>query len=131
MTKPALALGIGADRGVSAAELALLVHDTLQTHGISPQEIACIASLDSKQDEPAFHELARSLGVPVRFFDVPTLNAEAPRLQTPSPRVEALTGVPGIAEAAALAAAGANSVLVVPKTKSTRATCAIARQAGP
>lgn len=131
VNRPALTLGVGADSGISTAELALLVHDTLETHGISPLEIACIASLDSKRDEPAFHDLARSLGVPVRFFDVPTLNAEAPRLRTPSPRVEALIGVPGIAEAAALAAAGPGSVLVVPKTKSTRATCAIARQAGP
>lgn len=124
-------IGIGADRGVSTAELALLVHDTLKTHGIAPADIACVASLDIKRDEPALYELARSLQRPLRFFDIPTLNAETARLQTPSARVEALVGVAGVAEAAALVAAGPGSVLVVPKTKSTRATCAIARQAVP
>lgn len=131
MTAPVFIVGIGADRGVSTAELALLVHGTLKENGITPQEVVCLASLDTKREEPALHELARSLGVPTRFFDVSTLSAETPRLQTPSARVEALTGVAGIAEAAALAAAGPNGTLVVPKTKSTRATCAIARQGAP
>lgn len=131
MTPPPFAVGIGAEHSVSAAEIAALVHGTLTTHGISTSEIACFASLDSKRHEPAFHELARTLGVPIHFFAAATLNAEAPRLQNPSPRVEALTGVPGVAEAAALAAAGPGSVLVVPKTKSARATCAIARRAEP
>lgn len=131
MTTPALTLGIGADHGVPAAELARLVDDTLKAHGISPREIACIASLDSKQDDPALRELARSLGVPACFFDASTLRVETPRLQNPSARVEALMGVAGIAEAAALAAAGPDSVLVVPKTKSARATCAVARRAAP
>ncbi len=126
---PSLALGIGADRGVTLGELATLVQETLRTHGISAQDIACIASLDSKRDDLAFHDLARTLGVPTRFLDASTLRAETPRLQNPSARVEALTGVAGIAEAAALAAAGRDSVLVVPKTKSARATCAIARPA--
>ncbi len=126
-----LALGIGADRGVTTTELISLVHDTLKAHGLLAQDIACVASLDLKRDEPALHELAKALGVPVRFFDAPTLRAETPRLQNPSPLVEAATGVPGIAEAAALAAAGPRSVLVVPKTKSAHATCAITRRADP
>jgi cobalt-precorrin 5A hydrolase / precorrin-3B C17-methyltransferase len=128
---PALTLGIGADRGVTAAELASLVHETLKAHGLLAQDIGCVVSLDLKQDEPALHELAKILGVPTRFFDVATLRAETPRLQNPSTMAEAATGVPGIAEAAALAAAGPDSVLVVPKTKSARATCAIARRAVP
>lgn len=127
----ALTLGIGADRGVDAAELVLLVHETLKAHGISLRDIACIASLDSKQDDPAFRELASRLGVPARFFDVPTLRAETPRLQNPSARVEALLGIAGVAEAAALAAAGPDSVLIVPKTKSARVTCAVARRSAP
>jgi len=126
-----LALGVGADRGITAAELAALVHDTLAAHNLSPRDIACVVSLDTKQNEPALHELAKSLGVPARFLDVAALRAEAPRLQNPSARVEAATGAPGIAEAAALAAAGPDSVLIVPKTKSAHATCAVARPAAP
>ena len=131
MTSPSFTIGICAESGVSATEIGSLVCDTLREHGISPSDITCIASLDSKQHEPAFDEFARTLGVPARFFDAATLNAETPRLQNPSPLVEALTGVPGVAEAAALAAAGPGSALVVPKTKSARVTCAIARHAEP
>ena len=40
-------------------------------------------------------------------------------------------GAHGVAEAAALAAAGPEATLVVPKTKSDRATCAIARASAP
>ena len=40
--------------------------------------------------------------MPACFFDVSTLRVETPRLQNPSARVEALMGVAGIAEAAAL-----------------------------
>jgi cobalt-precorrin 5A hydrolase/precorrin-3B C17-methyltransferase len=40
-------------------------------------------------------------------------------------------GTPGVAEAAALAAAGQHAELLVEKTKSTRATCAIARAPAP
>lgn len=125
-----LALGIGADSGVSEAELNALVRDTLARHSLSPRDIACVASIDGKQDETALLALARSLGVPNRFLDVETLRAETPRLRNPSARVEAATGVAGIAEAAALAAAGPYSELIVPKTKSPHATCAVARRAG-
>ena len=40
-------------------------------------------------------------------------------------------GTPGVAEAAALAAAGPDAELIVAKTKSKRATCAIARSPAP
>lgn len=129
MSGATLTLGIGADRGVTLAEITALVEDTLRAHALSPHEIACVVSLDTKQGEPALHDLARSLGVPARFFDTATLRAEAPRLQTPSPRVEAAIGIAGVAEAAALAAAGPGGVLIVPKTKSPHATCAVARRA--
>ena len=56
----------------------------------------------------------------------PTLAAEEPRLETPSELVRREVGVAGVAESAALAAAGPDGNLVVPKTKSRRATCAIA-----
>jgi cobalt-precorrin 5A hydrolase / precorrin-3B C17-methyltransferase len=72
-------------------------------------------------------ELARILGVPARFFTAEELNREAPRLANPSAVVMAEIGCPGVSEGAALAAAGPDSQLVVPKTKSKRATVAAAR----
>ena len=61
------------------------------------------------------------------YFSAEELNAFAPKLKTPSDYVMAEVGTPGVAEAAALAAAGPDAELIVAKTKSKRATCAIAR----
>ena len=121
-----LALGVGGERGVAADELIGLVEATLAEHGLAGGAVACVASIDLKADEPAMHALATRLGVPARFFPAPRLAAEAPRLANPSPAVERATGCPGVAEGAALAAAGPDAALIVPKRKSARATCALA-----
>jgi len=126
---PTLAVGIGSERDVTAPELEALVRDTLKAHDLSPLSVACLATIDLKEDEAAMHDLAETLGVPLRFFGAEQLAAETPRLRNPSPIVERAVGVPGVAEAAALAAAGRNAALAAPKVKSARATCAIARAA--
>ncbi|MFT5182492.1 MAG: cobalt-precorrin 5A hydrolase/precorrin-3B C17-methyltransferase, partial [Alphaproteobacteria bacterium] len=64
---------------------------------------------------------------PLRFFDATTLEAETPRLATPSDLVFRAVGCHGVAEGAALAAAGADGALVVPKVRGPQVTCAIAR----
>ncbi len=124
---PVLALGVGTERGVDPDELDQLVRDTLAANNLSSGAIACIASLDLKIDEPAVHALAARLGVPARFFTAAELAREEARLATPSEIVRRATGTPGVAEAAALAAAGSDATLIAPKAKSARATCAIAR----
>lgn len=124
---PVLALGLGGERGVAEEELAALVRQTLAVHELSSDAIACVASLELKEDEPALHALAARLGVPARFFTAARLTHEEPRLRTPSEVVRRATGCPGVAEGAALAAAGTAATLIVPKAKSARATCAIAR----
>jgi len=124
---PVLALGVGCERGTDTNELVALVHETLSAHGLAAGAIALVGSVDLKLDEPAVHGLAEALGVPARFFDAATLEAEAPRLANPSDLVYRETGCHGVAEGAALAAAGRDGTLVVAKTKSRRATCAVAR----
>jgi cobalt-precorrin 5A hydrolase/precorrin-3B C17-methyltransferase len=123
---PVLALGVGCERDVAPEALAALVETTLGAHGLSPLSIACVASIDLKTDEPAVHALAQRLGVPARFFTAARLNAEAPRLKNPSDVVLRETGCPGVAEGAALAAAGDAATLIVAKTRAARATCAVA-----
>ena len=56
--------------------------------------------------------------------------AEKPRLANPSAAVFKATGCWGVAEGAALAAAGPEGSLIVPKGKSARATVAVARAPG-
>ncbi|MDP6731054.1 MAG: cobalamin biosynthesis protein, partial [SAR324 cluster bacterium] len=86
--------------------------------------------LDLKADEPAVHALADHYGVPVRFFSSEELEKETPRLQNPSTAVFQEVGCHGVAEAAALRAAGESGQLLVPKLKSKRATCALAESPG-
>jgi cobalt-precorrin 5A hydrolase/precorrin-3B C17-methyltransferase len=98
---------------------------------LSRHALAAIASIDLKEDEAAIHALSQRLRLPLRLFTAAELNAEAPRLKTPSDIVMKQTGCPGVAEGAALAAAGPDGELLVVKTKSKRATCALALAPDP
>ncbi len=127
---PVIAIGVGCERDTAPSELIALVTQTLQEAGIAPGAIAAIGSLELKMDEPAVHRVAAALNAPARFFTAAALEAEAPRLLTPSNLVFRETGCHGVAEGAALALAGPEAELIVPKRKSRRATCAIARARG-
>jgi cobalt-precorrin 5A hydrolase/precorrin-3B C17-methyltransferase len=122
-----LALGVGCERNASPKELATLVRRVLKQAKLAPESIAGVFSLDLKSDEAAVLQLADSLGVPARFFTAKRLERETPRLANPSDTVFRAVGCHGVAEAAALAAAGPRGELVVAKTASRRATVAIAR----
>ena len=126
-----LAIGVGCERGTTADEIASLARSCLDAAGLAADAVAGVFSIDLKSDEPAIHALAESLGAPARFFGAAALEAEAPRLRNPSNLVFRAVGCHGVAEGAALAAAGPKGRLVVEKTKSVRATCAIARATGP
>jgi cobalt-precorrin 5A hydrolase/precorrin-3B C17-methyltransferase len=121
-----LCLGVGCERNAAPAELESLVRDTLAGAGLSPLAVAGVFSIDVKSDEVAVLALAERLGVPARFFAAATLEAETPRLANPSDLVFREVGCHGVAEGAALAAAGPDGKLIVAKTKSARATCAVA-----
>ena len=125
------ALGVGCERGVAASELSDLVERTLAGAGLSTLSLAGVFSVDLKMDEPAVHALADALGLPARFFDPPALEALTPRLANPSETVFREVGCHGVSEAAALAATGDRGVLRVAKTKSKRATCAVAEAPAP
>jgi cobalt-precorrin 5A hydrolase/precorrin-3B C17-methyltransferase len=128
---PILALGIGCERGCSAEEISDLAHSTLAAAGLSLKAIAAIVSIELKLAEAGIHALAAELGAPARFLPVPRLLAETARLSERSAAAFRATGCWGVAEGAALAAAGRDGVLVVAKRKSHRATCAVARAAQP
>jgi cobalt-precorrin 5A hydrolase / precorrin-3B C17-methyltransferase len=121
-----LCVGIGCERGTDPVEVQQLVDDTFAEHGLAKASIACFASIDLKQDETAITALGD-----VRYFSTKALNAESSRVQRPSEIVRAEVGTPSVAEAAALAAAGPDAKLIVPKQKSARATIAIAEAPHP
>jgi len=122
-----LIAGIGAERGVGTDEVIGLIETSFREHNLSLISLSALATIDIKADETAFHEAARHFGVPLRIFTAAELNQERYRLANPSEIVEAETGTPGVAEAAALKA----GTLLVEKRKSTRATCAIGRAPQP
>jgi cobalt-precorrin 5A hydrolase / precorrin-3B C17-methyltransferase len=122
-----LALGIGCERGADAAEAIGLAEDLLKDSGYVRQAIAGVFSIDVKADEAAVHAVAKHFGVPTRFFDATTLEAQTPRLVNPSDVVFAEVGCHGVSEGAALAAVGSSGALVVEKRKTKRVTAALAK----
>ncbi|PZF76837.1 precorrin-3B C(17)-methyltransferase [Aestuariivirga litoralis] len=126
-----LVMGLGCERHAEASELIALAEKVLTDAGLSPASLAAVASIDLKSDEAAIHAVAMHFGVPARFFTADDLARETPRLRNPSEIVAKEVGVAGVAEAAALAAAGTSSDLIVEKTRSARGTCAIAKAPQP
>ena len=123
---PVLALGVGCERGIDEKEMIGLVETVLARPGLAADAVACVASIDVKADEEAVHAVARHLDVPARFFTAAALEEQAPRLANPSETVFREVGCHGVAESAALAAAGRDGRLLVEKTVAGRATCAVA-----
>lgn len=117
-----LVLGLGCERGTPPGELVDLAISIVTR----PKDIAFVATLDMRAEEPAMQAVARHFSVPLVTFSAVRLEAETPRLANPSEIVFAHAGCHGVAEAAALAQAGAGGRLVVGKTKSAHATAAVA-----
>jgi cobalt-precorrin 5A hydrolase/precorrin-3B C17-methyltransferase len=128
---PVLALGIGCERGAPAAEIVDLVERALAEAGLAPAAVAAVVSVELKLAEPGIHTVAERFGVPARFFPATQLLAETERLSEYSAAAFRATGCWGVAEGAALAAAGSGGSLVVTKRKSRHATCAVARASTP
>ena len=124
-------LGVGCARGCPPEELEALVQAALKAAQVTPGALKAVATLDLKADEPAVLELAARLGVPLRLFSAQELEAETGRLETPSEVVFAEVGCHGVAEGAALAAAGPQAGLRLAKRKSANATCALAEAPAP
>ena len=123
-----LALGMGCERFCDKEHLRELLDQTLEAHGLPQEAIFGLFSLDLKATERGLQALARELGVPFRTMPAAKLEDQLPRLTAPSEVVFKEVGCHGVAEGAALTAAGPLSELVVPKQKTKRATIAIAKK---
>ncbi|MBE7638140.1 precorrin-3B C(17)-methyltransferase [Sneathiella sp. P13V-1] len=120
-------VGVGCERHADADELINSIKSALTDNNISPFSVAGVYSIDLKSDERAVHAAARHFGMTPRFFDAATLEAETPQLVNPSDIVFQEVGCHGVSEGAALAAAGPDAELVVPKVKTKRTTVAVAK----
>lgn len=122
---PSLVAGVGASRGVPAAEVRALLDRVLATAGLSAASLRCLASADIKADEDGIRTTADALRIPLTTWSAAELAAVA--VPNPSEVVRAAVGTPSVAEAAALL--GGDAELLVPKTATAMATVAVARHA--
>jgi cobalamin biosynthesis protein CbiG len=127
---PSFFMGIGHESAATFADICALAEQGCGMAGIVPADVALIATIDSKEASGLVADLGQRLGVSVRYFSAADLEAETPRLKNPSETVFRQLGCHGVAEAAALAAAGPTAELILPKIIGTRVTCAIARRGG-
>ena len=128
MTDRTLIAGIGCRRNVAADDIVALVNQALGDAATAGSALAALAAPRFKEDEPALQQAAAMLGVGLTLVDDAALEAAQPRCVTHSACAERSAGVASVAEGAALAAAGPDGVLVLPRISNSRATCALARR---
>jgi cobalt-precorrin 5A hydrolase len=118
--------GVGCRRGTSAEEVERVVTMALDTFRVARGTLDAIATDAVKTAEPGIAEAARRLSVAVVGCAKQDLARVADAVLTPSVLVLETTGVPSIAEAAAIVVAGRNARLLGARVATLRATCAIA-----
>ncbi len=114
--------GVGCRRGAPAPDVEAAIRAALSRAGLGCAALDAIATMTAKQSEAAITAAAAKLGVSVVLVSDAELKAAGERTVTRSARV----GVPSLAEAAALAAAGPAGRLISPRLVLGQATCALA-----
>jgi len=121
-----LVLGIGCNAGTGADEIETVVQEQLQRLFLSLRSVGCVASAAAKSQEAGLAAFAERHAIPLRFFASEELNG-VPAPSPPSPHALAAIGAAGVAEPAALLAAGSGRLLLK-KVKSGNVTLAIAER---
>ena len=104
MPESRIALGLGCDRHTPLDTLQQAIAQALAQSGHTLAQVATVASITLKADEPAMLQLAALQAWPIRFFTPQQLAViEVPN---PSDTVRKYTGTPSVSEAAALLAGG-------------------------
>ena len=128
--KAMLTAGIGCRRGVGEAAVVAAIRAALAHFDADESRLLRLATGASKRDEPAIREAGRRLGVPLTLVEAPALRAAEARILTRSARSRAAAGVGSLSEAAALAAAGPDAMLLGPRLALGGVTCALAIAGG-
>lgn len=123
-------IGVGHESGAAFADLVALAEDCLKRAACAQRDLGAVASIESRRVGGLVGQLAQHFGVAVIFYPAARLELETPRLLHPSEDLFRRIGCHGVAEAAALAAAGPEAALVLAKQAARGVTCAIAAR-GP
>jgi cobalt-precorrin 5A hydrolase len=119
-----LVLGLGCNRGTTAGEISEVVAAQLKYLFLALGSVAAIGTAAAKRDEAGLLAFGEKHGIPLRFFTSEELNAVAVP-SPPSGHALAAIGAHGVAEPAALLAAGSGRLLLK-KVKSGNVTLAVA-----
>ena len=119
--------GVGCRKGVQPGEVKAVVLAALERAGLTLPELRLLATMDAKNGERGIEMAASAMGVPLVLIAPADLKTASMRAATRSERVQALVGVPSVAEAAALAAGGPAARLIAPRIAMGPATCALAQ----
>ncbi|MEA5497626.1 precorrin-3B C(17)-methyltransferase [Limnoraphis robusta] len=103
-------VGVGCERHTPKMVIERAILEVLETHQLASEAIAGIATIDLKADETGLVELCQERDWPLRTFDAEVLRQVT--VPTPSDIVRQEVGTPSVAEAAALKAAGVETLLV-------------------
>ena len=118
-----LAMGIGCNRGTTAAQIEAAAKETCQRNGLQFQAVSRLASIDLKEDEQGLLQFAAAHGLDLLWYNADLLNS-VPGI-TLSPAAQKATGAQAVADPAALLAAGCHTLLIR-KTKWKDVTIALA-----
>ena len=118
--------GIGCRRGASTEQIKAVLAAALAAAGLAHDALDLIAAPIAKRDEQGIAAAASALGLRLVLVSQTDLAQAAARTTTHSERVMALMGLPSVAEASALAAAGPDARLLAARTVLGPATCALA-----
>ena len=95
-----IALGLGCDRNTPISTVRAAINEALAVCHASLADIAAVASIDLKADEPALLQLAQEENWSIQFYPASALaKIDVPN---PSETVRTHTGTPSVSEAAAL-----------------------------
>ncbi len=117
--------GVGCRRGATASEVKAAITAALAARNLACGALGLIATAETKADEAGIADAAAALGARLVLVPQTALEQAGLRAVTKSQRVQELIGVPSVAEAAALAAAGPDARLLAPRIVVGPVTCAL------
>jgi precorrin-4 C11-methyltransferase len=120
-----IVVGIGAEKGVPAADFEAALSDVLRSSGLTPASVRAVATIDRRAAEADFAAWASQHGWPVFAYTAAQLAATRAVPDPASVEAQASTTL-SVCEPAALLASGSRTLLVS-KQKHGRVTIAIAQ----
>ena len=121
-----LVIGIGTISGISFNKLDKFIKRVMKENNLSIHSIGAFATIELKRNEYAINQVVERFKKPIIYFNSNDLESVCDKISSPSEYVYETVGAHGVAEAAALLAAGKDSKLIVKKQKITEATCSVA-----